>query len=500
MTITIPECPEEPAAIETEMTADDADEDEDEEGRGRGRSRDLLTKGRESAGSDDRSRSASLDRTGAGDKGEAKPSKHSLSVPPVKSARGPEPPASAAKSGARFGSRSLSPPAANARGRANWKGGEDEELFKLEVLQQHVPTEDNLWMIREMQILKSFTRIFPPMPKPGKEDKVEGVDGPTKAASGTIDNNEGGSDNGDESDNDNDEDGEEGDGGEAGTAKSASAAANGATAPEKKKLATMNDILIEAFLQDRRQTLRLRAPLANHVREKDANSLPALDNGKAAWGSTKASTKSSAVTYGWKPPQKPDPEKKKSGDKPILSQTEVANRLYKGLSSSSPQNTANNVLSAGASFTEPSLGDSVGLLEGGGSVDGLNSFGSVYSSAPQNPGGIAFYGGQSVAAAYPSATAAGAGYNSITYMGAPTHQQRPHQARAYVKPSPPQPRPGSLWGNTGNYVLDTSPGTSYIPAQFRSHAISDGPHGARQAPQPAPAPAPLRQQVTAHLS
>ena len=71
----------------------------------------------------------------------------------------------------RFGSRSLSPPAANRR--STWKGGEDEEMFKLEVIQQYIPEESDLWLIREAKILKSFTRIFPPLPTEKKPVQSE---------------------------------------------------------------------------------------------------------------------------------------------------------------------------------------------------------------------------------------------------------------------------------------------------------------------------------------
>lgn len=391
-------------------------------------------------------------------------------MPPIKAAQRPEPP-TGPKTGTRFGSRSLSPPAITRRN-TTWKGGDDEELFKLEVLQQHVPDESDAWMQREMRILKSFTRIFPPEMRPPKSDDSNA------AASGELmsrDEKEAadGSDNGEDSDDgdDRDEDDAETPSVPPPTKQSlpvANAVANLLTVPEKKKMATMNDILVEAFLQDRRQTLRLRGPLAHQARqEKDANSLPEL-NAKAAWGSTKA--KASIGNHGWsRPPAKADTEKKKS-DKPGPSQAEVANRLYKGLSSASPHNTASNILSNGSNLPEPSLADSVAVgcqLNTSGSVaEAVQPHESVYSSAPSNQQGIAFYGASNAPAAYnPN--------DSIVSQGTAVHhrQQYTHnQNGRYVKPTQ-QPRPGSLWGNNGNYVLDSSPNMTYIPAQFRGHSI-----------------------------
>lgn len=474
VTITVPELLQEEDVAEEYPDGVDPDEGEEED---RGRSRDVPgSHSRESsrAADDERSRSVSLDRL-SGDKANDKvEKKHSSSVPPVKSAQGPEPPLGT-KAGARFGSRSLSPPASTSRRASQWKGGDDEELFKLEVVQQHVPEELDPWMQREMRILKSFTRIFPPEVKQGKSVTDSAVgDGVAAELSKDKDDKDvaEGSD-GEDSDDGEDRDEEENETPSAPptTKPGAAAAAHLLVAHEKKKLASFNDILVEAFLQDRRQTLRLRGPLAHQSRpEKDGNSLPEL-NSKAAWGSTKAS-KSSPGAHGWKPPAKPTEGEKKKSDKPGPSQAEVANRLYKGLSSTSPHAAAAaSMLSNGSVLAESSMADSlvghgggINMDIGGSSGDGLNSYGSVYSSAPQQQG-IAFGGAPNVAMGY-------APNGSITSAsGGPSGGYQQRQSR-FVKQNT-QPKPGSLWGSTGNYVLDSSPGTSYVPAQFRGHSIAE---------------------------
>lgn len=151
-------------------------------------------------------------------------------------------------------SRSLSPPAAtNRRAPAVWRctGAEEDIPFRNEVLSLHWPAEDDVWMEKEQRLLTQFTRIFPRLPKTGLE----------------ADNDNDGDDN----DND-DEDGVP-------ATNSVVGSIGGAEAtPLKFKPASYEDIIVQAFIIDKRQTMRLHQPLQARLRPSSQEELPPLDN------------------------------------------------------------------------------------------------------------------------------------------------------------------------------------------------------------------------------
>lgn len=154
----------------------------------------------------------------------------------------------------------MSPPGPNRRAASNWKGGDDEELYKLEVAQQHIPEETDPWLVREMKILKSFTRIFPPLPVEKKQSEDDGTSkttpaidtGATIKAAPSTGSSEGGAtgaaaeeDGGggeeeavEEEDEGDEDDGEEG-------AKDDKDKAKDSKGVKKVKVASFQDILIE---------------------------------------------------------------------------------------------------------------------------------------------------------------------------------------------------------------------------------------------------------------
>lgn len=179
-----------------------------------------------------------------------------------------------------------------------WKqsGADDDAQFREDVLSTHVPTEDEEWLRFEMSRLTQCTRIFP------LEPKVHSSDGVRNAAAEAEDGKE---------------TQEEGDDGEEGaninndassTAAGASANNNnnnnptGASIPSSgggggsnNKSATYEEILFQVFLQDRRQTMRLRCPLPNRAidpNNKDSF-LPPLDGPS----SSRASFSSMVITW-----------------------------------------------------------------------------------------------------------------------------------------------------------------------------------------------------------
>lgn len=72
--------------------------------------------------------------------------------------------------------RSLSPPSGpTRRAPAHWRGGseEDEAAYREEVIAAHVPKEDNEWLVYETKRLVQFTRCFPVLESPNKDDQDE---------------------------------------------------------------------------------------------------------------------------------------------------------------------------------------------------------------------------------------------------------------------------------------------------------------------------------------
>ena len=151
-------------------------------------------------------------------------------------------------------SRSLSPPAVNRRAPAVWRcaGAEEDLPYRTEVLSQHLPAEDDVWMEKEQQLLTQFTKIFPRLPKTGLEAENE---------------NEG-----DDNDNDGDEDGI--------PAINSVVSGNNAdgTPSSKFKPASYEDIIVQAFIIDKRQTMRLHQPLQARMRPGSQEELPPLDS------------------------------------------------------------------------------------------------------------------------------------------------------------------------------------------------------------------------------
>jgi hypothetical protein len=108
------------------------------------------------------------------------------------------------------------------------------------------------------------------------------------------------------------------------------------------------------FLQDRRQALRLKQPLAANVAKTSTNSdnkdfLPVLHDSSTKTSSTTNTNKSSSngrAIPGWKPPPQKN-EHKVENKVPGQYQLDIANRLSKGLSSSRQQNDEDKLLNRG---------------------------------------------------------------------------------------------------------------------------------------------------------
>eukprot|EP01033_Poteriospumella_lacustris_P012064 gene12064-8619_t len=272
-------------------------------------------------------------------------------------------------------SRSLSPPrsgnntnnsvasTSTTRGRPvpAWKvGGADEEAqLREEILAMHVPSEDEEWLRFEMARLGQCTRIFPPEPRranaandaeDGKEEQedVDDADETTQANAMAMANGED----------------------SAKLTPSASATSQPPAAAAAKS-ATYEEILFHVFLQDRRQTMRLRCPLPN----RDPNNvnkdgfLPPLD-GPSSSRASFSSMGSGRGVVGWKAPRSNQPidPKAAANKQPTQQQLEFAKRLSQGLSvsSKSTQNPKRFVRSVGPQSvvtmtTDPSIQYSVVL-------------------------------------------------------------------------------------------------------------------------------------------
>jgi hypothetical protein len=209
-----------------------------------------------------------------------------------------------------------------------------------EVISQHVPTQNDEWMLREMKRLVQFTRIFP-LESYFKNASKEGAskDGATvgsSAAAGNDDNDENGDEDADAGD-DGDDDGVPGAAGVNGGTAAAGAgvgSANGeAPKPPPEKSATYEEILYQVFLQDKRQTMRMRCPLgpsrAKSGPGSDTASLPPLDS-KSSSSKNSAASASGRGIVGWKAP--PKQERKEIVKVVTQTQLESAKRLSQGLS------------------------------------------------------------------------------------------------------------------------------------------------------------------------
>jgi hypothetical protein len=205
------------------------------------------------------------------------------------------------------------------------------------VLSTHVPTEDEEWLRFEMSRLTQCTRIFPLEPKvisadsahnaaaeaeDGKEMQEETED----AEEGAHANNEASSTVG------------------GGTNNSVTAPPTSSSSSSSSiKSATYEEILFQVFLQDRRQTMRLRCPLPNRAidpNNKDSF-LPPLD-GSSSSRTSFSSMGTGKGVVGWKAPVKANADATKTTTKqPTQQQLEFAKRLSQGLSVSSKTNATN---------------------------------------------------------------------------------------------------------------------------------------------------------------
>ena len=215
----------------------------------------------------------------------------------------------------RYSSRSVSPPAASSRrAPANWKlqGVEGDTAFRREVLETVLPKTDDLWMEIEMQNLSEFTRIFPEVEIDSATSKKREEEDAREEAE-------------EDEDGDDDED----------------------STPQKNG-ASYEDVIIQSFAIDKRQTMRLYHPLVSRVRpvsepdERDATSLPPVDN-RPAFGSI-ASTAGKGVV-GWRQPPKKVAGESATTKVPTQNQLDAAKRLSLGLS----VNKQNSVRNRGAS-------------------------------------------------------------------------------------------------------------------------------------------------------
>jgi len=234
----------------------------------------------------------------------------------------------------RYGELIRTPSPPHRRAPAAWRGDpEEEESFRQEVLQQHQPKEGDSRLQFEEEALTSFNRIFPLFESDSaRENKEEEYDG---------------DDNDEAEDKDNDVE-------EGGSTAPTMEKSEGSLEKEKeqkkrKKIPTWKsheEVLCAVFLQDRRQTLRMKQPLSGQAKTaaQDKDHLPALgDYSKST--STFGKPPGGRSLPGWKPP----PQRKESkidSKVPGQYQMDVANRLSKGLSSSRQQNDEERVVSA----------------------------------------------------------------------------------------------------------------------------------------------------------
>jgi tubulin polyglutamylase TTLL6/13 len=227
----------------------------------------------------------------------------------------------------RYGELIRTPSPPQRRAPAAWRGDPDEEeSFRQEVLNQHQPKEGDARLCLEEDALTSFYRIFPLFESDdAKESKEEEED---------VEEND-------------DAEEKECDGDDSGSTIPAIEKSEGWSEKDKdqkkKKKTPMwkshEEVMCAVFLQDRRQTMRMKQPLSGQVKTANSESkdhLPALgDFSKPS--SSFGKPPNGRSLPGWKPP----PQRKESkvdAKVPGQYQMDVANRLSKGLSSSRQQN------------------------------------------------------------------------------------------------------------------------------------------------------------------
>jgi Mg-chelatase subunit ChlI len=141
---------------------------------------------------------------------------------------------------------------------------DEEAMFRTEVFATHVPDENEEWLKFELSRLTQCTRIFPPEPKKTTKDS-EGKD----VEEGKEDNEE---------DKEEQEDEEEGEKKKDKDGKDKDKENKEESKSNKAKSASYEEIMFQVFLQDRRQTMRMRCPLPNRAKTDDnSNFLPPLE-------------------------------------------------------------------------------------------------------------------------------------------------------------------------------------------------------------------------------
>ena len=156
--------------------------------------------------------------------------------------------------------------ATKGRAAAAWKSTEQEDaLFRTEVLGIHVPKDDDEWLLFETSRLTQFTRIFPlPKSAPSASSTSSAEASAVGVAEGATPMEEA-----EVEEEQPDEEDEDGANKEAGAKNKVAV-----------KSATYEEIIFQAFLADKRQTMRLRMPLPNRQKVIDDNVgsfLPPLD-------------------------------------------------------------------------------------------------------------------------------------------------------------------------------------------------------------------------------
>ncbi len=139
---------------------------------------------------------------------------------------------------------------------------DEEAAFRSEVFSLHIPDENEEWLKFEMSRLTQCTRIFPVEPKKILKDG----DG-KEVEEGKEDNEEDKEEQEDEEDADKD-------------SKKKDKDNKDEAKPPKAKSASYEEIMFQVFLQDRRQTMRMRCPLPNRAKVDDSSKdsfLPPLE-------------------------------------------------------------------------------------------------------------------------------------------------------------------------------------------------------------------------------
>lgn len=204
--------------------------------------------------------------------------------------------------------RSLSPPEApRGRSTAAWKGdSEEDELYKQEVLSIHMADENDEYMKKEVRMLTQFTKIFPlDEPKKGDKDEEKEKDD-------------------EEQDEKNDEEQEE--------VEEIDGKGEKVEKPSKQTYASYADIMYQAFLLDKRQTMRLKCPLGvrNNRNDSEASSLPPLSRFESK--DSAKYPKDGPTGLGWRPPPKKGDKQPTAVREPTQNQLDAAKRLSQGLS------------------------------------------------------------------------------------------------------------------------------------------------------------------------